>query len=35
MDLRHIELENLKPATVNARHSKTKPAIDDLLPSVQ
>lgn len=35
MELRHIELENLKPATVNVRHGKKLPDVSDILPSIK
>ncbi|MCP4081466.1 MAG: ParB/RepB/Spo0J family partition protein, partial [Planctomycetaceae bacterium] len=35
MELRHIKLENLKPANVNVRHGKQAPDISDILPSIK
>ncbi len=35
MQLRHIKLEDLKPATVNVRHDKTVPDVSDIQPSIK
>lgn len=35
MELRHIPLEDLKPATVNVRHGSKPPDVSDILPSVK
>lgn len=35
MELRHIELENLKPAAVNVRHGRKLPDVSDILPSIR
>ena len=35
MQLRHIKLEDLKPATVNVRHGKTTPDVSDIQPSIK
>lgn len=35
MELRHIPLEDLKPATVNVRHGNQTPDISDILPSIR
>ena len=35
MQLRHIKLEDLKPATVNVRHGKTVPDVSDIQPSIK
>ena len=35
MQLRHIKLEDLKPAIVNVRHGKTTPDVSDIQPSIK
>lgn len=35
MELRHIPIEDLKPAAVNVRHGKQTPDVSDILPSIK
>lgn len=35
MELRHIPIEDLKPAAVNVRHAKKAPDVSDILPSIR
>ena len=35
MELRHIPLEDLKPAAVNVRHGNKAPDVSDILPSIR
>ena len=35
MELRHIPIDELRPAAINMRHSKRPPDIDDILPSIR
>ncbi|MBX3497515.1 MAG: ParB/RepB/Spo0J family partition protein, partial [Parvibaculum sp.] len=35
MELRHIPIDELRPAAINMRHGKRPPDIDDILPSIR
>lgn len=35
MELRHIPIDELRPAAINMRHGKRLPDIDDILPSIR
>lgn len=35
MELRHIPIDELRPAAINMRHGKRPPEIDDILPSIR